>query len=277
MCVSSGRRALPRCTCCNIFQGSKKCMTRPWPATSTCWNIFLITLRRKKWVMLQCTCIQVVRNLELPAVCYFPCPQYSFLFLIMQEMCEKAVEKNPWGMKYVPDRRKTQEVFNKAVAHNSYLLGHLPDHFKSQEMCEKAVGIDPSLLGNTPDWFMIQSERLKIWYDDYHDDDELGKWLDVYQKRKVQKSQIKKELMLIAWHPSRWWDWCLDEDEKKETENCRHKYGLFCVWWPGTKIFLTKKIYKLGYLLSCHLPLMQWNCALWPSMKSLGQVPGRCV
>ena len=77
---------------------------------------------------------------------------------------------------------------------------------------------------------MIQSERLKKWYDDCHDDDELGKWLDVYQKRKAQKSQIKKELMLIAWHPSRWWDWCLDEDEKKETENCRHKYGLFCVW-----------------------------------------------
>ena len=23
------------------------------------------------------------------------------------------------------------------------------------------------------------------------------------------------ELMTIAWHPSRWWDWCLDEDEKK--------------------------------------------------------------
>ena len=53
---------------------------------------------------------------------------------------------------------------------------------------------------------MIQSERLKKWYDDCHDDDELGKWLDVYQKRKAQKSQIKKEFMLIAWHPSRWWD-----------------------------------------------------------------------
>ena len=25
--------------------------------------------------------------------------------------------------------------------------------------------------------------------------------------------------MPIAWHPSRWWDWCVPKDEKKETEN----------------------------------------------------------
>ena len=24
--------------------------------------------------------------------------------------------------------------------------------------------------------------------------------------------------MPIAWHSSRWWDWCVPEDEKKETE-----------------------------------------------------------
>ena len=25
--------------------------------------------------------------------------------------------------------------------------------------------------------------------------------------------------MRIAWHPSRWWDWCVPEDEKK-LKNC---------------------------------------------------------
>ena len=25
--------------------------------------------------------------------------------------------------------------------------------------------------------------------------------------------------MSIAWHPKRWWDWCVSEDEKKETDN----------------------------------------------------------
>ena len=24
--------------------------------------------------------------------------------------------------------------------------------------------------------------------------------------------------MLITWHPSRWWDWLIPEDEKQETE-----------------------------------------------------------
>ena len=24
--------------------------------------------------------------------------------------------------------------------------------------------------------------------------------------------------MPVAWHPKRWWDWCLLEDEKKEIE-----------------------------------------------------------
>ena len=28
-----------------------------------------------------------------------------------------------------------------------------------------------------------------------------------------------EELMAIAWHPKRWWDWCLSEDEKKEIDS----------------------------------------------------------
>ena len=24
--------------------------------------------------------------------------------------------------------------------------------------------------------------------------------------------------MLVAWHSTRWWDWCVLEDEKKEVE-----------------------------------------------------------
>ena len=50
--------------------------------------------------------------------------------------------------------------------------------------------------------------QLKLWHDDDDcDDDELIEWYGGYQKRKAQKVQIKEELMLIAWHPSRWRDW----------------------------------------------------------------------
>ena len=50
-------------------------------------------------------------------------------------------------------------------------------------------------------------------------DIEINEWYEGHQKRKAQKAKIKDELMPIAWHPSRWWDWCVPKDEKKETEN----------------------------------------------------------
>ena len=54
--------------------------------------------------------------------------------------------------------------------------------------------------------------------DDDDDEEKFFKWFDGYKKRKVQEASIKEELLLIAWHPSRWWDWCIPEDEKTETE-----------------------------------------------------------
>ena len=42
--------------------------------------------------------------------------------------------------------------------------------------------------------------------------------LKVKKKRKAQKAKIKEELLPIAWHPLTWWDWCVPEDEKRETE-----------------------------------------------------------
>ena len=35
-------------------------------------------------------------------------------------------------------------------------------------------------------------------------------------KRKALKKELNEELMPVAWHPKRWWDWCLPEDEKKD-------------------------------------------------------------
>ena len=68
-----------------------------------------------------------------------------------------------------------------------------------------------------------------MWHDDYYDDDDghwdnddnedkFFEWYDGYKKRKAQKTKIKKELMPIVWHPSRWWDWCVPENEKQETQ-----------------------------------------------------------
>ena len=43
-------------------------------------------------------------------------------------------------------------------------------------------------------------------------------WLGITEKRKALKMNISEELMLIAWHPKRWWNFCVSEDEKKEIE-----------------------------------------------------------
>ena len=53
---------------------------------------------------------------------------------------------------------------------------------------------------------------------DDDDEDNFFKWFEGYKKRKIQKASIKEELAPIIWHPSRWWDWCMSEDEKRDKE-----------------------------------------------------------
>ena len=43
-------------------------------------------------------------------------------------------------------------------------------------------------------------------------------WYIKFEKRKAHKKKLNKELMLIAWHPRRWWNLCMLEDERKEIE-----------------------------------------------------------
>ena len=161
--------------------------------------------------------------------------------LKIQEMCNKAVEENPYqlgdfpdhlkntkisikafddepeALKYVPDHHKTEKMCKEAVRRESRSLYDVPDYFKTPKMCDQAVA--SSSLQFISDWFVTQ-EQLKIWYDDDYWDKSafIIQWYDDYKKRKAQKAKIKEELLPIAWHPSRYWDWCISEDEKKETE-----------------------------------------------------------
>ena len=65
------------------------------------------------------------------------------------------------------------------------------------------------MLEYVPDWFITQE-----MCGDYG-----NSWvISDYLKRKKEKQQIKEELMPITWHPSRYFDWCVDEDEKEFLE-----------------------------------------------------------
>ena len=108
-------------------------------------------------------------------------------------MCNEAMQKVPWTLEFVPDQYKTQEMCN--------------------EVMQKVP--DPEMLEHVPDQFVILQEML---YEEFIDDDVFITWYKGYKQRKAQKAQIKEELMPVAWHPDRWWNWCVPEDEKKELE-----------------------------------------------------------
>ena len=90
------------------------------------------------------------------------------------------------------------------------MLEFVPEHLKAQEMCNEAVLRNPWMVERVPDYFVTQE------MEEFIDDDVFITWYKGYIKRKAQKAKIKEELMPVAWHPDRWWDWCMPEDEKQE-------------------------------------------------------------
>ena len=154
----------------------------------------------------------------------------------MQEMCNDVVKKRPWQLKYVPDYFKTQEICNDVVETVSWALEYVPDRLKTQKICDDAAR-KGFFLRDVPEWFVAQQQLKILQYDSYNND--LIECFDGYKKRKAQKDSIKEELMHITWHPSRWWDWCVPEDEKKVKE-----------------IFFDHLIYFLNIKLSKNFP---WN------------------
>ena len=62
-------------------------------------------------------------------------PRYLKLIpddLMTQEMCNKAVEKNPWLMHYVPLKFGPQEMCYKAVDKYLHPMRDVPGHLKTQ-------------------------------------------------------------------------------------------------------------------------------------------------
>ena len=79
-------------------------------------------------------------------------------------------------------------------------------------MCVKALGKNRWVLGDVPDWF-ITSEMCDRFTGTYR--------IKECKSRKRLKTAIDHELLPIIMHPDWVFDWCFDEDEKKDLE----KYG----------------------------------------------------
>ena len=133
-------------------------------------------------------------------------------YLKTQEICKEAVSNNPYALEHVPDHLKTQQMC-KGVHFCPSLIGHVPDHFKTQEICNKAIDIDLYSLRFVPDWFVSQEMHdSDDWLIRWWCNNRLIKWYDGYKKQNTQKASIKEGLLPIAWHPSRYWDWCMSEN-----------------------------------------------------------------
>ena len=61
-------------------------------------------------------------------------------------MCDGAVRKDPWNLKFVPDHVKRQEICKKVVEVDPSSLQLVPDHLKTQEMRDKAVLNKPCMM-----------------------------------------------------------------------------------------------------------------------------------
>ena len=63
--------------------------------------------------------------------------------------------------------------------------------------------LDNNFDENDPDTIFLSDFSLGILY---------------LKKTKHIKKELNEELMPVAWHPKRWWNFCMWKDEKKETE-----------------------------------------------------------
>ena len=43
-------------------------------------------------------------------------------------------------------------------------------------------------------------------------------WQVKFEKHRELQKVINEELMPVAWHSERWWDFCVSEEEKKEVD-----------------------------------------------------------
>ena len=112
-------------------------------------------------------------------------------------------------------RHRNWELCEEVIHVRSKYFFLILDRFKTQKMYIRAFKVDPWQLNDIPDWFVVLQE---MWCDDFGDSAYLVRWRNAYQQRKAQKAQIKKEILPIAWHPSKYWDWCISEDEKSDAE-----------------------------------------------------------
>ena len=82
------------------------------------------------------TCKSLIINIETviknPEMLKFV-PDY------LKTLCNYAVKKLPFVIRYASDQDKTKTMCNRAILENGGMLESVPNRYKTKEMCNKAV------------------------------------------------------------------------------------------------------------------------------------------
>ena len=164
-------------------------------------------------------------------------------------MCDIVVSQDPSLIVYCPDEYKTQRMLDEAVIDFLAELKLVPDWFVTSKMIKKLFTVlyedenilyfnedSCNVLFNCNGIGIFNIDINNINFDNNFDEDDpdtiihvrLLAWHIKFEKRKGLKRELNKELMPIAWHPSRWWDWCMSEDEKKDFELYQVFMNILC-------------------------------------------------
>ena len=178
------------------------------------YNLFLNAIGLKKCVM------KLLINLFM----FFYIPdRYK-----TQEMCDRIISDDPFSIRYVPDQYKTQQMCDKAVDDCLAALKFVPDWFVTSKMIKilfTTLYADENIHYFHEDssnviYFcngmgILNIDLNNINFDDSNYDEEdpdtivlirLLAWHIKFEKRKELIKKISVELMPVAWHPNRWWD-----------------------------------------------------------------------
>ena len=143
-------------------------------------------------------------------------------------MCVKVVSKNPKMLKYYPDKCKLKKCVIKLLMLVCHHLNLFPisllwvNCLKYLIICIFWDNIDLDYIDS--DIVSFFSEDLEINTTNLNNinlDNNLKSMIQgnvvakckEYKQRNASK-KVRKESMLVAKHPTKWWDWCMSEYKK---------------------------------------------------------------
>ena len=156
-----------------------------------------------------------------------------------QVMCDRAVSADPFLIVYCPGKYIIQKMCDEAVDDSLATLKLIPDWFVASKMIKKiftALYADENILYfnedsgsvvyNCSEMGMYNIDLNNINLDNDFDEDDSDTIILIrllaqhikFEKCKALEKELCEESMCVAWHPNRWWNWCVSEDEKKEID-----------------------------------------------------------